>query len=141
MSIREFRNSGVIKMETRQALKKLLKRGVTQVEAARQLGVSLRSALRIAHEELTSCDDREEHKRRGVGRPSCTAPYRGLVERMLKANPALPSREVYVRLKKDGYTGARTAAYEMTRNIRDKLKVPTAAAAKRPGRRRTRDVG
>jgi transposase len=106
-------------MIERHAVQVLLSAGLSHRQVARQTGLSKRSVTRIAQElAVQTVDDAELVRERGVGRPSGTAGYREVVEVFLKEQRDLPTVEVLHRLRQKGYTGGKTAVYDMVREVR-----------------------
>jgi len=54
----------------------------------------------------------------GPGRPSAAAPFRHLVASLLEAEPDLSTVEVLRRVREQGYTGGKSAFYDLVKSIR-----------------------
>jgi transposase len=81
--------------------------------------VSERTVRRIGEEAgVQHIDDTAERRRRGVGRPSKVAPYRGVVEEILSDEPCLMSLEILRRVRLEGYSGGKSAMYELISELR-----------------------
>jgi transposase len=90
-------------------------------EIAAAVGVGKRSVWRILKEPpIRSSESAPTAKSRRVGRPSQVEALRNDVERILEAEPLLPTVEVLSRLRSLGYTGGKSAIYELVRSVRPK---------------------
>ncbi len=95
--------------------------GHTLEEIAAAVGVGRRSVQRILREPpITSPESAPTPKSRRVGRPSQVEGLQDDVERILEAEPSLPTVEVLSRLRGLGYTGGKSAVYERVRSVRPK---------------------
>lgn len=95
--------------------------GHTLEEIAATVGVGKRSVRRILKEPpITSPESAPTPKSRRIGRPSRVEALRADAERILEAEPSLPSVEVLSRLRSLGYTGGKSAVYELVRAVRPK---------------------
>jgi hypothetical protein len=74
-----------------------------------------------------------EVSRRGVGRPSKAQPYRSFVAELLLANPNLKALEVVARAREVGYTGGKSALYQVIASIRPKRGRPLGTSDRIPG--------
>lgn len=93
--------------------------GHTLSEIAATVGVGRRSVQRILREPpITSPEAAPTPKSRRIGRPNQVEALRGDVERILEAEPLLPTVEVLSRLRSLGYTGGKSAAYELVKAVR-----------------------
>ena len=112
-------------MTKRHSVKVLREAGHQQGAVAELTGVGERTVRRIdAEPVITSLDDAIERARRGVGRPSKVEPFRERVIATLKVEPRLMGLEVLRRLREDGYTGAKSALYELISEVRPKQTQP-----------------
>jgi len=103
----------------RHEIQVLLKAGHTQEEVARFSGVSSRTVRRIGEEAgVEHVDEKAERRSRGIGRPSKAAPYRAHVEKILQEEPRLMSLEILRRVRLEGYSGGRSAMYELIAELR-----------------------
>lgn len=89
-------------------------------------GISERSISRIEKEPpITEVDEEDFRTSRKVGRPSGVSQYESLIRQWLE-EPRNPedgppkSQEILARLRQHGYTGGRTAAYDLIRRLRPK---------------------
>ncbi len=95
--------------------------GHTLEEIAATVGVGKRSVQRILKEPaIQDPESAPTPVSRGIGRPSTAKTYQDQVERILKEDPSLPTVEVLSRLRVLGYTGGKSAVYELVRSIRPK---------------------
>lgn len=111
-------------------------------------GVSERSIRRIVQEpEVTSSEGKPSGKGQGVGRPSDVLKYESQVREWLteERDPVdgpMKSREVLARLRQAGYTGGKTAVYELVKRLRPpKQKVPLVRFEGLPGEFSQHDFG
>lgn len=74
-----------------------------------------------------------EPARRGVGRPSKAQPFRSFVVDLLLESPQLKSLEVVERARAAGYTGGKSALYQVIASIRPKRGRPLGAMGRVPG--------
>lgn len=109
----------MIDMLKRHAIQVLRQAGHTLEEIAAFVEVSKRSVQRVVAESAVTHDDTDlaRHERQ-VGRPSKAEPLRALVTAWLTAEPELLSVEILRRAKLVGYTGAKSALYELVRAVR-----------------------
>lgn len=85
-------------------------------EIAAAVGVGKRSVRRILKEPpITSPESAPTPESRRIGRPSRVEALQGDVERILEAEPSLPTVEVLSRMRSLGYTGGKSAVYELVR--------------------------
>src|SRR5881396_2218352 len=70
---------------------------------------------------------------RSPGRPSVVAPFRLLLGMLLQADPRMKSAEVLQRMRQAGYTGGKSALYEMVRSLRSQDLPPLATFEALPG--------
>ncbi len=93
--------------------------GHTLQEIAVEVGVGKRSVQRILKEPpITRPELAPTPQSRQVGRPSGVEALRSEVERILEAEPLLPTVEVLSRLRALGYTGGKSAVYDLVRSVR-----------------------
>lgn len=113
----------MIDMLKRHAIQVLRQAGHTLDEIATFVGVSKRSVQRVVVEPAVTDDDTaRERVRREVGRPLKAEPFRARIAEWLSAEPELLSVEILRRAKLAGYSGAKSALYELMRQVR-----PTAS--------------
>ena len=95
--------------------------GHTLEEIAATVGVGRSSVQRILKEPaITNPESAATPQSRRVGRPSGVEAFRGEAERILKEEPSLPTVEVLSRLRSLGYTGGKSAVYELVKSVRPK---------------------
>lgn len=95
--------------------------GHTLAEIAAAVGVGKSSVQRILKEPpITSPESAPTPKSRRIGRPSQVEGFRDQVAAILEAEPSLPSVEVLNRARSLGYTGGKSALYELVRSVRPK---------------------
>ena len=106
-------------MLKRHAIQVLRRAGHTLDEIATFVGVSKRSVQRVVDEPAVRHDDADQERaRRKIGRPSKAEPFRERVGEWLSAEPGLLSVEILRRAKLAGYTGEKSALYELVREVR-----------------------
>lgn len=111
----------MLAMLKRHEVQVLLSAGHTQVEVARLAGVSERSVRRIAREiPVAHVDDDAARRQAGIGRPSRVGDVRERVVAILEKEPRLKSVELLRRARLDGYTGGKSAFFDLVRRIRPK---------------------
>lgn len=99
------------------------KAGLTQAETAAVSGMSERTVRRIEGEDPIDSPDDNFRKSRRVGRPPITVAIENRVLAWL-AEPRRPedglikSVEILARLREEGYTGGRSAVYELVKRVR-----------------------
>lgn len=111
-------------------------------------GMSERTIGRIAQEPaVTTNDDATLRQDRKVGRRSTVAQYEAQIQQWL-AEPRAPedgplqSQEVLARLRAQGYTGGRTAVYDLVRRLRPApVSVPLVRFEGLPGEFSQHDFG
>lgn len=95
--------------------------GHTLEEIAATVGVGKRSVQRILKEPAISRpEEAPTPQSRRIGRPNQAEALRAEAERILEAEPSLPTVEVLSRLRSLGYTGGKSAVYELVRAVRPK---------------------
>jgi transposase len=114
----------MFKLLERYMIQQLGKTELTQKQIRQRTGVSERTQRRIrAERAVTEADDANFRKLHNVGRPSTADVYEQTVRDWLAgprqpADGPLKAIEVYTLLKAQGYTGSRTAIYDLVRRIR-----------------------
>jgi len=99
--------------------------GHTLEEIASTVGVGKRSVRRVLKEPpIVSPEAAPTPRSRKIGRPSTVAVFQPDAERILKEDASLPAVEVLSRLRGLGYSGGKSAVYELVRSVR-----PTKAQA------------
>jgi hypothetical protein len=111
--------ASMINQLKRHEIQVLLKAGHTQPEVGRIAKVSLRTVQRVGIEpEVETVEDDKERARRRIGRPSSAAPFKALVEKLLKDEPAVLSVEVLRRARLEGYAGGKSALFQLVAGLR-----------------------
>jgi transposase len=106
-------------MLDRVRIRTLREAGHTLEEIAATVGVAKRSVQNILKEPpITSVASAPTPASRGIGRPSEVRRWRADVERILGEEPALPTVEILSRLRGVGYTGGKSAVYELVQGLR-----------------------
>ncbi len=117
--------------------------GHTLEEIATTVGVGRRSVQRILKEPaIQRPESAPTPVSRGVGRPSTVEAYQDQVERILKEESSLPTVEVLSRLHGLGYTGGKSAVYEVVESVRPtKTNAPEVRFEGVPGEFSQHDFG
>jgi len=117
--------------------------GHTLEEIAAAVGVGKSSVQRILKEPpITSPESAPTPQSRRIGRPSRVATLRDEARRILEAEPSLPTVEVLSRLRGLGYTGGKSAVYELVRGVRpEKGQAPQIRFEGVPGEFSQHDFG
>src|SRR5712691_4955803 len=92
----------MLRMLDRYAVQALRRAGVTAREIAQQFGVSVWTVRRIGREPAVAGGEGMTRPARGVGRPSVSDAIRVHAAELLAAEPDLPPREVWRRLREGG---------------------------------------
>jgi transposase len=94
-------------------------------DVAKRTGVAVKTIRRVEREDgVAHVDDAAERKRRCIGRPSKAAPFRTFVGELLAKEPELMSLEVLRRARGQGYTGSKSAMYELVAALRPTTQRP-----------------
>ncbi len=132
----------MIDMLKRHEIQVLRRAGHSQIEAAKLAGVSLGSVRRVEREpDVTQIDSGPERARRGIGRPAKAEPFRALVAQVLAEEPELLAVEILRRVKLAGYTGGKTALYELVSALRPTTVRPLVRFEGLPGEFSQHDFG
>lgn len=127
---------------TRFTVQQLRAAGVTQRVVSERTGVSERTVRRIEAEPVvTDLDDIQLRADRKVGRPSKTASFAPFVAAELEAQPDVMSLELLRRAKERGYSGGKTAFYELVKALRRKTPSFTMRFEGLPGEFSQHDFG
>jgi transposase len=111
----------MLDMLKRHEIQVLRKAGHSLPNVAELAGVSIRSVQRVEDEAaVASLDSEAERTRRKVGRPSKAEPFRTFVVEQLTKEPDLISLEILRRARLDGYSGGKSALYELIHSVRPK---------------------
>jgi transposase len=129
-------------MLKRHEVEVLLKAGHPKTDVARLSGVSLRSVQRIGEESAVAhVDDAAERAKRQIGRPSTVATFRKQVVQVLQETPDLASLEILRRVRESGYSGGKTALYELVASLRPRRARPLVRFEGLPGEFSQHDFG
>lgn len=110
----------------RYVVQKLRKKKVSQKEVRDLTGISEKSIQRIEKEpEITDIDEEAFRKSKNMGRPSSVSQYEAQILEWLQEPRApedglIKGQEILARLRQQGYTGGKTAVYELVRRLRPK---------------------
>jgi len=103
----------------RHAIQVLVAAGRMQhVEIARFVGVDERTVRRIAKEAPVTEIDFVSPSSTKIGRPSKAEPFRQFVADVVTAEPGLLSVEILRRARLEGYSGGKSALYELVASLR-----------------------
>jgi transposase len=103
----------------RHAIQVLVAAGrMPHVEIARFVGVDERTVRRIAKEALVTEIDFVSPSVSRIGRPSKAEPFRQFVADVVTAEPRLLSVEILRRARLEGYSGGKSALYELIAALR-----------------------
>ncbi|MBW4698415.1 MAG: DDE-type integrase/transposase/recombinase [Aphanocapsa lilacina HA4352-LM1] len=130
-------------------MQQLKKTNATQKQIREATGVSERTQRRLKNQpKVTDTDDAHFRKCRSVGRPRTADRYEQVVRRWLNEprraeDGPLKSIEVFTRLRKEqGYTGGKTAIYELVQRLRPpRGKAPLVRFEGLPGEFSQHDFG
>jgi transposase len=129
-------------MMKRHEIQVLLKAGLSQAEVARIAGVSERTVRSVeAEAPVAAVDDAAERARRRLGRPSKVEGFRNEVAALLAQEPELMTLEVLRRMRQRGYTGGKTALYELVSSLRPVIARPLVRFEGLPGEFTQHDFG
>jgi transposase len=111
----------MIDMVRRHEVQVLRRAGHSLAETAKLVGVSQRSARRLAAETpVASFDTEAEREKRGIGRPAKAEPFRSFLVAELAVQPDVLAVELLRRAKNKGYKGAKSALYALVKELRPK---------------------
>ena len=129
-------------------VQQLRKVGMPVEQVAAITGVSQRSIRRIMKEPVVTClDEQTSEPRKGAGRPSAVSMYESEIREWLAeprdpADGPMKSQEVLARLRQKGYTGGKTAVYELVKRLRPpKQAIPIVRFEGLPGEFSQHDFG
>jgi transposase len=112
----------MLPMIDRHAVHALLKARHSTKQVAAQLGVSRRTIQRVAREPaVTSADEAEERRRRGIGRPAVAGTLRLRLRDLLAADPQAPPLEHLRQLRDQGVRLGESTFYRIYRLEKEKL--------------------
>lgn len=112
----------------RYVVQKLRDQNMPQSEVRDLTGISERSISRIEKEEqISEINEESFRKSHNMGRPSQVTEYESQIRQWLEAprhidDGPIKSQEILARLRQQGYTGGKTAVYELVRRLRPKTK-------------------
>jgi transposase len=117
---------------TRHSVHVLRQAGISLRKIARQLKISKAAICRILHEPDASPDPivvqappaQPSSESRTVGRPSGVVAFHKIVAEILQAEPNLPGVEIVHRTRQRGYTGGKSALYELIGRLRPMRTTP-----------------
>jgi transposase len=120
----------------------VLKRaGHSLSQIAKQVGISRRAVASIAKEPAVDQGTREVVAVAKVGRPSVALPFAPHVQEIFKAEPDLPTVEVFRRIRLKGYAGGKSALYEIVAALRPRAVEPVVRFEGVPGEFSQHDFG
>jgi transposase len=132
----------MIDMVKRHEIQVLRRAGHTLKEVAKLAGVSQSSVQRVEAEEAVSVfDTPAEREQRRIGRPSKAEPFRGFAVAELTREPDLLAVELLRRARAAGYTGGKSALYEMVKQLRPERPRPIVRFEGLPGEFSQHDFG
>lgn len=106
-------------MVRRHQIQVLRSAGHSLVETAKLASVSQSSVQRVeAESPVTSFDTDAERSKRGVGRPSKAEPFRQFLVSELVKQPDVMALELLRRARGQGYSGGKSALYELVKVLR-----------------------
>lgn len=112
----------------RYVVQKLRDQNMPQSEVRELTGISERSISRIEKEEqITEIDEERFRNSHNMGRPSRVTEYETHIRQWLEEprhaeDVPIKSQEILARLRQQGYSGGKTAVYELVRRLRPKTK-------------------
>lgn len=101
----------------------LRKAGLSLSKTAKQTEVPLATVKRILRESPVT-ELSAPPRTYGTGRPSLVEKFKPLIQSILREGPRLPSVEVLHRVRQQGYSGGKSALYELTRTLRPSVPQP-----------------
>ncbi len=110
----------MLDMMKRHEIQVLRNAGHSQAEVAELAGVSERTVRRVEGEPPVTEFKRNTGEKRGIGRPSKAAAFRGLVTKILAEEPGVLSLEILRRARLEGYGGGKSALYQLVAELRPK---------------------
>jgi transposase len=129
-------------MVKRHEIQVLRRAGHTLVEVAKLAGVSKRSVQRVdAEPAVTAFDTPAERARRRVGRPSKVETFRSYLVGELAKEPDVLAVELLRRVRLRGYTGGKSAVYEVIKALRPERPRPIVRFEGLPGEFSQHDFG
>jgi transposase len=109
----------MIDMVKRHEIQVLRRAGHGQAEVARLVRVSKRTVERVDGEDaVADFDTNAARDKRRIGRPSKAEPFRSFLVGELVVQPDVLAVELLRRAKNKGYTGGKSALYELVKELR-----------------------
>ena len=132
----------MIDMVRRHEIQVLRRAGHSLVETAKLVGVSQSSVQRVeAEAQIKTFDTTAEREKRRVGRPSKAEPFRSVLVSELMAQPDVLAVELLRRARNRGYTGGKSALYELVKELRPERPRPIVRFEGLPGEFSQHDFG
>ena len=129
-------------MLKRHEIQVLRRAGHTLTDIAMRAGISVRSVQRVETEPaITHVNDADAREQRAIGRPSKAEPFRPFLVDVLAREPVLLSVEILRRAKLAGYTGGKTALYDLISALRPITVRPLVRFEGLPGEFSQHDFG
>jgi transposase len=142
MAPRRPQSEEMLSLLERHKIQVLLDAEFSAAEVAKRTGFSLDTVRRVRRESaVTHTDDKLEHRKRRVGRPSVAAEFSERVAQWLRQEPELPTQELLRRAKDAGYTGHKTAFYALVAGARPARAAPIVRFEGLPGEFSQHDFG
>jgi transposase len=142
MARRQVHAAEMLPLLKRHEIQVLLRAGHSQRDVAERTGVSVDTVVRVKREdEVTGADDRAEHRKRRIGRPSKATPFADSVRAWLAETPTLPTQELLRRATESGYSGHKTAFYALVAGLRPPRTTPVVRFEGLPGEFSQHDFG
>jgi transposase len=132
----------MIDMLKRHEIQVLRRAGHTWAEVAALSGVSVGTVRRVAAEgTVVTIDNAAERAQRHIGRPSKADAYRQVLVDALADDATLRSVELLHRARQAGYTGGKSALYELAQTLRRRVVTPLVRFEGLPGEFSQHDFG
>ncbi len=129
-------------MVRRHEIQVLRRAGHEQAEVAKLVGVSKRTVERVdAEKAVDDFDTAAEREKRRIGRPSKAEPFRSFLVSELMAQPDVLAVELLRRARNKGYTGGKSALYELVKELRPERLRPIVRFEGLPGEFSQHDFG
>lgn len=129
-------------MVRRHEIQVLRRAGHSLVETAKLVGVSKRTVERVDGEKaVADFDTAAERDKRRIGRPSKAEPFRSFLVSELMAQPDVLAVELLRRARNSGYTGGKSALYELVKELRPERPRPIVRFEGLPGEFSQHDFG
>lgn len=138
----ECQAAGMLSLLKRHEIQVLVSAGFAASDIAARVGVSTDTVVRVASEPpVEHVDDRAEHRRRGIGRPSKSSAFADRVKSWVDEEPDLPTQELLRRAQSAGYRGHKSAFYALVAAIRPSRAAPIVRFEGLPGEFSQHDFG